>query len=303
MQHSFYLSLFIFAVVIYALSRPEKVVEKMNAGFLSPNAAQACQQISSRADEITAQYKGATDLVNASYAWLSPANYKSGDNTTSDISRNIINTDLSQDDITKINNDCKNTSVSVQLNEISNKGCVYCDTHDCSVNGVNQSNSVNMTQSCTINSAIESLQSKTNSVDAMALAQSLQKAQGILSGNNSSTAQNCNIINTDMSTQSYLEQISKCANQLSVNQSNVLDACASVNNVIQANSLDSFQKCVTGATSNQTTSTSNTSTATGQSNSNQSTSGVTALASAVVSGSSVLSLMVVAVFGYYYINP
>lgn len=213
---------------------------------LGKTAKDACNRISSKAEEIEAHYEGASKVIDSAWGFLSPKNYKSGDNKTTDMMRNIINANLSECDIKKIENDCKNTSMSVQRNEIDNTKCKYCETNLCTIENVTQQNIAKMSQTCTIQSAIETLMQKKNSVDAQALAKVLQKAQGILSGNNNYKKENCNIINNDLSSVSYVEEISKCANQLKTDQENSLKFCGNVTNVIQKNQYDAFQDCLLG---------------------------------------------------------
>lgn len=219
---------------------------------LGQTAKDACNRISSRAEEIEAQYEGAAKVVDAAWGALSPKNWKAGDNKTTDMMRNIINTNMSDCDIKKVHNDCQNSSMSIQKNEIDNSRCKYCETNLCTIENVTQQNIAKISQTCTIQSAIETLLQKKNSVDAQALAKVLQKAQGILSGSNTYKKENCNIVNNDLSSVAYVEEISKCANNLKIDQDNSLKFCGNVTNVVQKNQFDAFQDCVMGSTIKKT---------------------------------------------------
>lgn len=210
-------------------------------------ARDACNKISSRAQEIEAELGGAADIITSALAFLSPQNYKSGDNTTDNVMRNIINTNLSSCDITKIENDCRNNTAVAQANILDNSGCKFCETNRCSVTDLTQTNNAEISQTCTIQSAIETLTKKTNSIDSQALAQVLQKADGLLSGSNTFSNENCNIVSTDMSSQDYLSKKSTCANELAVDQSNTIKFCGDIARTVQENSFKAFQTC-TGIT-------------------------------------------------------
>lgn len=211
-------------------------------------AKDACTKISSKADEIEAEMGGIAKITDSAWGLFTPNNYKSGDNKTDNMMRNIVNTNLSSCDITKIENDCKNSSTSVQLNSIDTTQCKYCETHLCNVKNVTQTNAAKISQTCTMQSAIETLLKKTNSIDSQALAQVLQKASGVLSGDNKSVSQNCNITNTDMSSQSYMDMRASCANSISVDQTNSLKACGEATNIVQKNTFDALQTCLQGST-------------------------------------------------------
>ena len=237
-------------------------------------AAEACRQISSEAQKITALAKGANNLVQTCMGIWNPKNYTSGDNEATTYMRNIINNNLSTEEQNCISNSCINSSTSVQKNIIDNTNCIYCNTHDCSISNVTQENTLTSDQNCTIQSGIEMLMSKTNSISAQALGQALQKAQGLLSGSNTVVSDNCNIVNTDMSSKKYLTQISKCVNNISNDQTNSLKGCATVSNVIQRNKAEQIQLCISKATTTSSDTTNNKSEAVSKSIFDQTTTGI-----------------------------
>lgn len=225
---------------------PEQSTSEEQTAALGETAKDACNRISSKAEEIEARYKGTKGVVDAILGPLSPNNYKAGDNKTNDMVRNIVNTNLSSCDITKISNDCKNTSASVQINEIDTTQCKYCENNLCTLKDITQRNIAEASQTCTIQSAIETLLKKKSSVDSQALAQVLQKSQNPLSGGNDTKIENCNVLNADMSSVAYMEQRSECANNLAIDQKNSLKACGSAIDVIQENQFKSLQSCLMG---------------------------------------------------------
>lgn len=213
---------------------------------MGTTAKEACNRISSKAEEIEATYGGTANILKnlPIYALFNPNNYKSGESTTSDIARNIINTNLSECDIQKINNDCKNSSASVQLNEIDNTMCEYCKTHLCETSNITQENVSTINQLCLLQSAVETLSKKTDSTDAQALAKVLQKAEGLLSGDTTFRKENCNVLSTDLSSVKYLENNKSCANELTLDQKNSMKNCGNATNIIQRNQFKGYQKCL-----------------------------------------------------------
>lgn len=219
---------------------------------LGDTAAEACSRISTEADNIRAHYEGSARNIDSLLGPFSPNNWSSGDNQTDDIITNIVNNNLSECEILKIENDCKNSVATSQINSISNVNCPACsdpkileiNPNICSVSDVTQTNVSEINQTCTIQSAIETLLQKTNSVESQALAEVLQEASGLLSGDNTYKSDNCTLINTDMSSAQYIENRSACANEISVNQENKLEVCGQVTGVLQQNQFNGLQSCL-----------------------------------------------------------
>jgi hypothetical protein len=285
-----------FVLVLVAIFFRKKMIETMSNDTMPESAAEACKKISSRAEEIEAHYGGATKLLqNMPFASLfNPNNYRSGDNTSSDMGRNIINSTMKQEDITKINNECKQIANSIQRNvlNIDLSKCKYCETNPCSVSmtNVKQENIDKVEQLCQLEVAIEILMQNKKSIDAQALAKTLQKAQDLLSGNNNSDKENCNIINSKMTSESYLEAISTCAQESIADQENVINAsCAQdigLANILQRNKADKLQDCIIGTTVDKTLIAEEEVKVKAAAESEQTTQGISMLASA---GSSIVS--------------
>lgn len=215
--------------------------------FETESAAEACKVISSKAEEIKAHYDGAKKAADAAWGWMSPNNYRS-ENEVKNEMRNNFNIDMSVEDVRKIRASCNNMATSVGSNVITtNSNCKFCLENGCPyIGNVQRSSSANM-QDCGINVAIDVLLKKTDSVDALALAKTLQDAQGLLASNKA-TNSSCNNINKDMSTKSYLESITECGNAAYSSMVNELSACGPNIGNIQEHMYSNFQKCVAGMT-------------------------------------------------------
>jgi hypothetical protein len=257
--------IFIIALVIILFSKNLEGLENEDL-----NAAEMCKKISTKAEEIESAAGGIANIFKA----FNPLNALfGGKNESSTDIRNIIKTNLSDNDIAKIKNSCSNSSLSSQSNIIDNSACKWCETNDCSVNNVQQSNTASNVQTCMIQSSIELLLKKNNSVDSQALAEVLQKSSGLGQQGNKSKSNTCNITSTDMSSNRYLEQISQCANDNSIDQENILKTCGSLSNVIQKNTLKNIQDCIVSATTISSSTTNNDSSNTSTSKTDQESKG------------------------------
>jgi hypothetical protein len=266
---------FIILAAVYFLFFRKHVKE----GFEAANAQEACNEISSKADEIAAAGKAASSVIDSVLGFLSPNNYKSGDNETKNRVTNVMNTAISPEIKTKIVNECQNLSTSLQSNVIDNTACEYCKSHECTISNITQENIKEAEQNCMLNSVVTTLMQTQNDIASQALAEAIQKSQGILSGDNSSSSNTCNVVNTEISPKSYLEVLNKCANTSSSDQNNTLKGCGSMTNIIQRNVLKDIQKCVITNTTTQTEDTSNKTTTKTDIKSNQTSEGLPAWAS------------------------
>ena len=308
----FIIAILIAVIAIYFLLPPLK--KENFGGCASSNSinndmpkdgASACKQISSKAQDITAAANGqANVLANIPFFSLfDPTNYKSGTNAVADNMRNIITTNLSSCEMQAIQSACTNATTNNQQNIIDNTKCTYCNNHECSITGATQTNTANLQQTCTIQAAMQALTEKTNSVEAQALASVLQKADGVLSGNNNVQSDNCNIISQDLSSQTYIQQKNTCLNQITLDQLNSLQFCGNITGTIQSNINDQIQSCMLTtkqASTNNTTSDTSAKTAT---KNDQSSTGINT-ADSLISGvvSCVFSALVVFAFYYYVEN-
>lgn len=225
---------------------PEQSPTAEQMAAMGDTAEQACNKISSRAEEIEAHYNGIEGVMAnlPGTALFNPNNYKSGENKAEELMRNIINVNMSSCDVTEIQNACSNSSATMQTNIIDNSKCKWCETHECNIDGVTQTNASTINQRCIVQTAIETLLKKKSSIDAQALAKVLQKADGLLSGDNTVKTEKCNVLNTDLSSQRYLESLATCSNELSLDQNNHILFCGGITNVVQDNQYDAFQDCL-----------------------------------------------------------
>lgn len=316
MKKSVYLNYMFPVIAVIAIitliikKRKEKFGEcpKENSAIsnMPQNAAEACAKISSRADEIKAHYGGTANIMKnlPGFALFNPNNYKSGDNTTDNMMRNIINTNMSKCEVEKIANICKNTSSSFQSNIIDTSMCEACnkDPSLCVVKDNTQINANDITQTCTIQTAIKALSEKKDSVDAQALAKVLQETEGLMSGSNTSTSENCNIINKDMSTQNYLETRNECLNSLNLEQENIMKGCGQFINNIQENTSKQLQECLVGTISDKTDIISTDTKVKSELDIEQFTKGIDTTALIISSVSSVVCILSILAISFYVMN-
>jgi hypothetical protein len=298
--------------------------------FMDPkDAAEACRHISSRAEEIEAEWLGIAKVAeeisrNNPLGFLNPKNYASGDNKSKTITRNVITNDLSDLTSTDINNICVQVAAADQQNiiNVNMSDCPYClevvkikadliksgfDSsviEGCSVSGTRQTNVAKLNQECEFQAAIELLRRKENSIDAQALADVIQKAKHILSGSNKSESMNCNVVKTDMSSKDYFKSRFDCSQKNTVKQENRIEGCAAFMDIIQDNYFESYDKCMAGVAMKKEEVTKSDTKATVKSKIDQLTEGFdiyaslsSFIASAVVSIISISVFGAVAVFG------
>lgn len=279
----------------------EGCTDQKEVNDIPANAAEACRRISTRAEEIEAEGKAVSDaLANIPfYALFNPNNYTAGENKMNDTMRNIIEANLSSCEMTKITSLCEQSSTTGQSNIITtNKECEYCNKYGCDAIGNVQSNTAVSEKSCTIQVAVSALVSKKNSVDAQALAKVFQKAEGLLSGNNNVTSENCNIIDADMSTQRWTEAKNQCIQDSGLLQENTLSKCGNQINNRQINTSEMLQDCVQGTSLRFETNIENNTSVSKELEVSQETSGIdSSMMASLVSGSVSSCFCCIAVLG------
>ena len=220
------------------------------------NAAEACKKISSEAENIIAQgeSKAQTAKTIAGViggilggpigALINPVNWKGGNNKAEELTRNVIERDLSREQIQTIRSNCENTNISRQSNVIDNTMCPICEVELCTADKIRQNNVAEYTQSCVLQNAVKGLMSATDNLDAQILATVIQKTEGALSGDNKSNSEDCNIVRTDMSSKEYFDSRSECANVINTDQKNNLVHCGDMNLITQSNNRSLLQDCI-----------------------------------------------------------
>jgi hypothetical protein len=273
-----------------------------NISTMPEKASEACQQISSKADEILAQAERDSVILQnlPVYSLFNPNNYSS-ENTTESMIRNIVTSNLSSCELTEISNSCIISSDTSQTNEIDTSMCTACNIPGvCVVSGNTQINTSVAKNNCTIQLAIKKLLDKKNSVDAQALAKVLQKADGILSGNTTKD-EKCSMINTDLSSSAYLSAKSECLNNISLLQRNTLKGCGSFINNIQKNNSDAIQSCMINAEYVDNTAIDSTGNTKISSDLQQKSEGITSTAMIIGSIASIIIAIVILVI-FIYLN-
>lgn len=241
---------FIIAILIVILM---KYFSPSKSENFEESAADACRTVSSEADKIMAHWDGVAKVAGQinPIALITKA-IKGGDNNVDTETRNIIEENLSAETRLKITNECNNASASTQSNVIDNTQCEYCQKFGCDLMNVIQENSSETEQKCVLNSAVTSLMKQADSIKAQALAEAIQRSQGLASGNNSTSTRNCNVIKKDLSQKQYIDTMNKCTNQFASDQSNLLKNCGNVTNVVQRNIIKKIQQCVNSTTTDST---------------------------------------------------
>jgi hypothetical protein len=175
-------------------------------------------------------------------------------NNSKTFNTNINNTSISTTDITNIFNSCTNSSESIQRNDLSQtpecyetigklcNGNLPCLLEMSKVTDVEQQNTQTIKLNCIINNLLKTISSKEVSMENAAQLSTLQKASGLMSSNKSLTS-NCNQVNNDISSSSFLNAITTCANEYSSQQINSINACGNLSNVRQKSTNDFFSNC------------------------------------------------------------
>jgi hypothetical protein len=231
------------------------------------NAQEACRSISSEADNIRARGKAAGDFLGI----FNPKNWGTSNEVQSQI-KNILQVDMSTDDITNIKNTCNNIFTGVQVNSIDTTQCPICQREKCNVTGVRQTNIMKSQQVCGANAIIDRLKKNGADFQSLAAIKAIQDAKGVAAGNTSNT-DICNYASVDMSSKSYMELMANCGNTAGQTQLNELKVCGDIIDVLQKNDFDAYQKCITGSDITDKEQKSLTSTAVADANLNQEAEG------------------------------
>lgn len=295
-KEPFYIFTFlVFVIIVWNFTLTTK------ESFGETSAAEACKTIASEADKIKAGFDGAAKVIGQISPFALIANaIKGGENNVDSETRNIIEENMSSETRMNITNECKNSSATMQLNEIDTSQCKYCQEHGCDASNITQENNAEAEQKCILASAVTSLMKQSDNIKAQALAQAIQKSQGLSSGDNASKGKSCNVIKKDMSQKQYIEVINKCTNEITTNQTNSLKNCGPMTNIVQRNVSKQLQTCITDGTVDAKAEQDSSTDATAKSKSDQTSVGFdpsqASLSSALVSCVCCLALAGVLVF-------
>ena len=208
------------------------------------NASEACKTISSEADNIRAAGEAGGRLLG----FLNPKNWGS-DNEVKQQVKNIFGIDMSTETVTNIRNTCGNIFAGSQENILDFTECEYCKNHECVIKNFTQSNKINTEQLCGANAFIDVLKNNTTDIKSLAAIKAIQDSKGLASGNKLNYDL-CNYVRVDLSSSDYLDALAQCNNSVSMAQANTLKSCGGLEDTIQKNEFNNYQKCIATSTLN-----------------------------------------------------
>lgn len=228
---------------------------------MADNAAEACKKISSEAENIKSGFDGAigvADSIGAAFTFgLSRLGKDlAAENDLKESVRNIMKIDLSSNDVMKIQNDCFQSTSFEQKNIIGNEfgkespGCVAVKLALAnkgivvSYKNITQRNKADFETKCVMQSMIDVLSKKEANTQTLAASKVLQEAEGLLTKQETGKDA-CNIVDKDMSSNDYYENIQKCDQEVFSKQLNQIFECGiAMENVIQDNIASAKQECL-----------------------------------------------------------
>lgn len=180
--------------------------------------------------------------------------------TKDEMTVNVTNMGLTMEDMIKIHDECKNEMSSDQVNKIvqspecikeytalcgllsDDKSKMECIKSMPKIENINQSNVLKSQMSCAINKVVDKLSQQSPTVDNVAKMITIQEQSGLMNKNESITS-NCNEVNQNISSKSFLESVSNCINKVSAKQKNALKVCGA-SNITQSNTADMIGDCL-----------------------------------------------------------
>lgn len=223
------------------------------------SAAEACKKISSEAENIKAGFDGATGVADAIGAAFTFGLSRLGkdlkaENEIKEQARNILNVDLSSNDIMKISNDCMQSGSIKQINTLRwdpaciNSPIISQGIRDgtIQIKKIRQRNKAEQTQKCVMQSLIDTLSKKEANSKNLAALSVIQEAEGLMTKNQTSK-DGCNVVNKDMSSNDYYENMQKCNQEAFADQTNEIFACGGMEDVAQENLSTQRNECLMSA--------------------------------------------------------
>lgn len=162
----------------------------------------------------------------------------------------ILNRNLSESDRKKINQDCRDSAVSSAVNLVDNMDCKWCVEHAydiekrCVMKNIKQTNIAKISQTCSIQSILETLTTK-RTIEAQALVEILKNKYNT-ENKLGYKKEDCSKINPEMTSEKYLDIKSKCSTHLGIQQENSIKYCGTATGIVQENQFKSFQECIIG---------------------------------------------------------
>lgn len=223
------------------------------------SAAEACKKISTEAENIKAHYDGATGVADAIGSAFTFGLSRLGkdlkaENEIKEQARNILNVDLSSNDVMKISNDCTQSSSVRQINTLKwDPACLNnpiiaegIANGSIKLKNIKQRNQAEQTQKCVMQSLIDTLSKKEANSKHLAALSVIQEAEGLMTENQTSK-DGCNVVNKDMSSNDYYENIQKCNQQAFADQTNEILACGGMEDITQENKATQRNECLMSA--------------------------------------------------------
>jgi hypothetical protein len=218
-------------------------------------AQQTCKQLQSAVANANGSSDGGFNLNNLTPGGLidSIGNAFGSHNKSQTFNTNINNTSISTTDITNIFNSCSNKSSLTQTNSITQSpecilnagkicnGNLNCIKNITTISDITQENSKSINQNCILNNLIKTIASKNVSMENTAQILAAQKASGLMTSNSNITS-NCDEVNNNLTSHSFLSSITHCANETSSEQLNVLNTCGNTN-ISQKNTSNLLNNC------------------------------------------------------------
>ena len=237
------------------MSNPDK---SMAAKF--GNAKEACEKVSSEAENIKAGFDGATGVADAIGAVFTFGLSRLGkdlqaENKVNETVKNILNIDLSSNDIMEISNTCTQKTDVKQRNIIGVDPLCMQDpiigpiiaqgfaSGTITIKNVSQRNVSEQEQSCVMKSLIDILSKKEADSTNLAALNVLQEAEGLMT-KNQNEKDACNVVNKDMSSNDYYKNIQKCNQEALADQENKISVCMGMQDIAQENISSQKTNCL-----------------------------------------------------------
>ena len=243
----------------------ESDVCKKSPDLEKMSAAEVCDLIQKKTNEYDSVNKISGDVLGV----ISPARWIeelgkaiNGKSSSAQNMINVVKMALETETYASQTSRCEGNLTQVQMNKI-NAGSPQCIDaisksltgaellqymKDLKVSGIRQENLATAKNECYVTAVLAALSSMDATIDNLALQESIGKATGLAS--KAEATQNvCNVVPIDMRACKYMNQIQCCKNGITQKQSNIINGCVGVSDVVQSNIADGLNRCILGAQS------------------------------------------------------
>lgn len=184
----------------------------------------------------------------------------------------IIDRNISQEKKLEIENQCMQSTLSEQINNIDNRNCPTCNygiiyddegkyidkipanelmklTNNnpggfCNIENIQQTNLSNLQNKCIINNIISELMKAQSDIQSHALARLMAQSQETWDYSGGGASFSCQDINQNLSQKDYLNIINTCAQGSSILQQNIITHCGKAINISQNNLSTTLNECI-----------------------------------------------------------